>query len=131
MNETDSYPSPPPERTEVWHGKEEIVRRGLEELSKTKTRYDSIVDHKGPSIIINNEFVTKTYADIRARGCSLRLITEISKANILYCKDLAQYVELRHLDGIKGNFGIVDGISYGATARSEEGHFLQNIFIVQ
>lgn len=111
------------QRTEVWHGKEEIIRRGQEELSKVRIRYDSILDKKGPSIIINNEFVTKTYADIKARGCGLRLITEISKDNVLYCKELAKYVELRHFDGIKGNLGIVDGISYGATARSEERQF--------
>ncbi|MGB6594904.1 MAG: hypothetical protein WBE68_25670 [Candidatus Nitrosopolaris sp.] len=111
------------QRTEVWHGKEEIIRRGQEELSKVKIRYDSILDNKGPSIIINNQFVIKTYADIRNRGCSLRLITDISKANLLSSKELAKYVQLRHLDGIKGNLGIVDGVAYGATARSEEGQF--------
>jgi hypothetical protein len=111
------------QRTEVWHGKQEITRRGLDELSKVKTRYDSIVDHNGPSIMINNEFVMKAYADVRNRGCSIRLITEISKANVLYCKELAKVLELRHFDGIKGNLGIVDGISYGASARSEERQF--------
>ena len=111
------------QRTEVWHGREKIISRGLEELSKVRLRYDSILDANGPSIIINNEFVTKSYAAIKARGCRLRLITEISEANLLYSKELAKYVELRHLDGIKGNFGIVDGISYGAVASSEERQF--------
>lgn len=111
------------QRTEVWHGRQEIISRGLEELSKVRVRYDSILDANGPSIIINNEFVTKSYAAIKARGCRLRLITEISEANLLYSKELAKYVELRHLDGIKGNFGIVDGTSYGAVASSEERQF--------
>ena len=65
----------------------------------------------------------KTYDDIRRRGCGIRLITDISKANVSYCKELANYVDLRHFDGIKGNFGIVDGISYGASARSQQGKF--------
>ncbi|MFL6343512.1 MAG: hypothetical protein ACJ72U_18460 [Nitrososphaeraceae archaeon] len=65
----------------------------------------------------------ETYTDIRRRGCRIRLITDISEANVSYCKELAKYVELRHFDGIKGNFGIVDGISYGASARSQEGKF--------
>jgi sugar-specific transcriptional regulator TrmB len=65
----------------------------------------------------------ETYTDIRRRGCRIRLITDISKANVSYCKELAKYVELRHFDGIKGNLGIVDGISYGASARSQEGKF--------
>jgi len=110
-------------RTEVWHGKEEIIKRGQEELSNVKIRYDSILDHKGPSIITSNRFVLGTYDDIRRRGCRIRLITDISKANVSYCKELAKYVELRHFDEIKGNFGIVDGISYGASARSQEGKF--------
>src|SRR5215831_1865355 len=32
-------------------------------------------------------------------------------------------MELRHLDGVKGDLGIVDGISYGAAAKSEEKKF--------
>jgi two-component system, OmpR family, sensor histidine kinase VicK len=65
----------------------------------------------------------ETYTDIRRRGCRIRLITDISEANVSYCKELAKHVELRHFDGIKGNFGIVDGIIYGASARSQEGKF--------
>lgn len=108
------------ERTEVWHGKQKIMSRGLAELSKVKVRYDSILDGSGPSIIINNEFVTKAYTEIKARGGRLRLITEITKANLSSSKKLSEFVELRHLDGVKGNLGIVDGISYGAAAKSEE-----------
>src|SRR5215813_4107016 len=108
------------ERTEVWHGKKKIMARGLIELSKVKERYDSILDANGPSIIINNDFVINAYVDIRKRGCGLRIITEITKSNILSCKELARYSELRHLDGVKGNLGIVDGLSYGAAATSEE-----------
>jgi hypothetical protein len=40
-----------------------------------------------------------------------------------YCKKLAKVLELRHLDGVRGNLGIVDGARYGATARSQEGQF--------
>ena len=99
------------------------MSRGLTELSKVKVRYDSILDGNGPSIIINNQFVTKAYTEIKARGGRLRLITEITKANLSYSKELAKFVELRHLDGVKGNLGIVDGISYGAAAQSGEKHF--------
>ena len=90
---------------------------------KNKKRYDSILDHDGPSIIVNNQFVIATYALIRARGCSLRVVTDISKSNISYCKELAKYVELRHFEGIKGNFGIIDGIIYGGTAKNYEKQF--------
>jgi hypothetical protein len=68
---------------------------------------------------------------MRARGCSLRLITDISRNNISYCKELAKYVELRHFDGIKGNFGIVDGKATAALLGVTKNSFLQNISIVQ
>ena len=67
------------------------------------------------STTINNEFVVKVYTDLRNRGCRLRLITEISKANMSYCKKLGKVLELRHLEGVRGNLGIVDGARYGAT----------------
>ncbi len=110
-------------RSEIWQGDREIFKRGLEELASVKICYDSIVDQNGPSIIANNEVVIQTYADIINRGCKIRLITEISDNNILYCKKLSKLLDLRHFDGIKGNLGIVDGIRYGATARSEEKKF--------
>jgi two-component system sensor histidine kinase VicK len=111
------------EGTEVWHGEQEINDRGLKELASVKIRYDSIVDHNGPSIMVTNEEVIKAYANISNRGCRIRLITEISANNILYCKKLDKLLDLRHFDGIKGNLGIVDGKRYGASARSEEKKF--------
>jgi two-component system, OmpR family, sensor histidine kinase VicK len=45
----------------------------------------------------------------RARGVKLRYITEITKENLHYCKkQLGMVDELRHLEGIKGNFAISD-----------------------
>jgi signal transduction histidine kinase len=96
------------------------MARGLVELTKVKERYDSILDANGPIIIMNNDFVVNAYVDIRKRGCKLRIITEITMDNLSYSKELAKYAELRHLDGVKGNLGIVDGMSYGAAATSEE-----------
>lgn len=118
-NSSDDTFSP---KTEVWHGDKEIFKKLLEELAGVKIRYDSIVDQNGPSIIFNNEFVIQAYIDIN-RGCKIRLITEISANNISYCKILSKLLELRHFDEIKGNLGIVDGLRYGASARSEEKKF--------
>ena len=110
-------------RTEVWQGDQAILKKGLEELASVKIRYDSIVDQNGPSIIMNNEVVIQAYTTIINRGCKIRLITEISVNNILYCKKLSKLLDLRHFDEIKGNLGIVDGLRYGASARSEEKKF--------
>ena len=115
---SSSYP-----RTEVWQGEDEIFKKGLEELFSVKTRYDSIVDDNGPSIILNNDIVIQAYSDIINRGCRIRIITEISAKNISYCKRLSKLLDLRHFGGVRGNLGIVDGLRYGASARSEEKKF--------
>ncbi|HET9357616.1 MAG TPA: HAMP domain-containing sensor histidine kinase [Nitrososphaeraceae archaeon] len=49
----------------------------------------------------------RAFEDAKRRGVRLLYITEITKENLAYCKQLMPMVdELRHLDGIKGNFYI-------------------------
>ena len=35
-------------------------------------------------------------------------ITEITRENLEHCKEIMDYAELRHLDGVMGNFAISD-----------------------
>ena len=45
--------------------------------------------------------------DAKTRGLRIRYLTEITPENVSFCKELVSIVdELRHLDGIKGNFMI-------------------------
>ena len=47
----------------------------------------------------------KAFEDAKSRGVKLMYVTEITKDNVYYCKQLMEIAsELRHLDGIKGNF---------------------------
>jgi hypothetical protein len=58
-----------------------------------------------PQLAIEFEPIRKAFIDAKSRGVRLRYLTEISKDNISYCKELIPLVdEVRHLDGIKGNF---------------------------
>ncbi|MGZ5491446.1 MAG: sensor histidine kinase, partial [Nitrososphaeraceae archaeon] len=51
------------------------------------------------------ESIKQSIIEAKSRGVVLRYITEITKDNIKYCKELAKIVdELRHLDGLKSNF---------------------------
>ena len=109
-----------PERTEVWRDQSVIVSRSLEILNKLEKKYDFCIDSKGPSIIVTLDYIKKAYLDIVARGDKLRLITEIIPENIAYSKEIAGFAEVRHLDKIKGNFGIVDEKIYGGTASTNE-----------
>jgi two-component system, OmpR family, sensor histidine kinase VicK len=48
----------------------------------------------------------KGYLDAKKRGVKIRYITEFTKDNIQVCKEIAKVAELRHLEGIKANFGV-------------------------
>jgi signal transduction histidine kinase len=60
------------------------------------------------------------------RGVNFRYVTEITKDNIAYCKELSKFAEVRHLNGVKGNFEVSkNGIKGGkgeyiATATLQE-----------
>jgi signal transduction histidine kinase len=40
------------------------------------------------------------------RGVNFRYVTEITKDNIAYCEELSEFAEVRHLNGVKGNFEV-------------------------
>jgi two-component system, OmpR family, sensor histidine kinase VicK len=43
---------------------------------------------------------------VKKRGVNFRYVTEITKDNISYCKELSEFAEVRHLNGVKGNFEV-------------------------
>ena len=57
---------------------------------------------------------------MKNRGVKLRFISEITKDNLSYCKELMKIGEVRHLDEVKGNFGIADERLYHAGATADE-----------
>ena len=91
------------------YGAENIVRRILSDLPKIKERFDNCTDFKGPSVFLETP-IWKEYVKLKDRGVKLRFITEITKGNIHYCKELMNIAELWHLDRVKGNFAIASGV---------------------
>ena len=93
------------EKTEIFHGSESVINTVLQFASKTKNRIDACVDNTRPALVIENEQLRKSFMDAKNAGIRSRCITEVTAENIPYCKELLQIVnELRHLNGIKGNF---------------------------
>src|SRR6185503_2087900 len=77
-------------------------------------------DHTGPELIMTNKLMKESYSNLKKRGIKLRFITEITKDNIHYAKDLQKVVELKHLDDVKGNFAVTESY-YGGSANTNEG----------
>ncbi len=115
------------ERTEIWYGVENIISRSLEVLSKIRATYDLCLDSYGVSPILETEPIKKAYFELRNRGVKIRIITEITTHNISYCKEMMKIGDVRHLEGIKGNFVIADGAKYAGIANTDDGKLPQLI----
>ena len=81
-------------------------------LSKSIEKLDCFYDKNGSAAQMDNELLWNTIAQLKYKGTKLRLITEITKENIAYCKTMMRYFDVRHVDGAKGNFGISDQQNY-------------------
>ena len=67
------------------------------------------MNYTRPPLAITIEPIRSAFIDAKKRGIKIRYLTEITNDNIPYCKKLIELVdELRHLDGIKGNFMVSD-----------------------
>jgi two-component system, OmpR family, sensor histidine kinase VicK len=107
--------------TKVLQGPEKVIDIALQFTSNAENKIDACVDHTRPSLIVGIRELKKAFRDVKKRGVKLRYITEITAENISFCKELLATMvdELRHLDGIKGNFYVSER-EYIAPAASHE-----------
>jgi two-component system sensor histidine kinase VicK len=108
------------EKIEVIYGAENVLNRAIQGIPLAKETIDLCGEEDGPSAIIANEPVLQRYIDAGNRGVRIRQITEISKNNILQCKKLMEFMEIRHLDRLYGYFVIVDGKQFISHAYGQE-----------
>jgi hypothetical protein len=115
------------EKTEVIYGEENTAKWAVGILSTVTKSIDLCGDRYGPSIILATEQVLQKYIELHTRGVKQRVITEITKENIMHCKKLMKFQELRHLDGLKGYFSIADGRLIAHSAFGQESKILPHI----
>ena len=106
----------PTERTKVVQGIENTVRTIGNALNRTRNIWDACVDPFTPSLSARE--LMKMYLEAKERGVTVRYITEITKDNLVYCKEIMKVAEVRHLTGIKGSFAVGDE-EYVAGIREE------------
>jgi len=95
------------ERTEVLYGTDNVINNELRFFSETKIRIDTCMDYTRPALAIGTKAIRKSFVEAKRKGVQLRYLTEITNDNLSYCKEIMSMVdEVRHLDGIKGNFMI-------------------------
>ncbi|MDQ6724470.1 MAG: hypothetical protein M3Z01_09460 [Thermoproteota archaeon] len=108
-------------KTEILYGVENSLSYGVKFMKNVTRKMDITFDHQAPSIVIKIPQYYDGYKDILERGGKIRCITEITKNNIQYCKELLNIVtDLRHLDGLKGGIAINESEYMATTVLHEE-----------
>ena len=125
MRATDT-PTFKSERTEVLYGFEKTTEAIMSFLDSAEVSMNICADYAWPSVAMGVEAFKKGLYDLNARSVQSRFLTDITKDNIEYCKELMQISELRHLDGVKGNFAVSEK-GYIASATLQEASLLQQV----
>jgi two-component system, OmpR family, sensor histidine kinase VicK len=107
--------SPNIEKTEVFYGSEDAMKILLQSMRNVKKEAVTCSDARSAGFSMTVEPVRQGFIDFKKRGVKIRSITQITKENLEYCKELENYVQLRHLDGLRGNFAVSE-TEYVATA---------------
>jgi K+-sensing histidine kinase KdpD len=118
----------PAAKTEILYGAENAVFRGAQFMANARERMDFCYGKEAPSIVIEVDAYRNGYRDVRARGGKIRVITEITKDNIGYCKKLGGIAdELRHRDGVKGGLVVSESEYMATTAELHKGEPLTQV----
>lgn len=87
-------------------------------FDNAKNIWNFYADTKSLTVPFAIEEVNKALSDAKDRGVKFRFVTEITKGNLTFCKNSVMKVaEIRHLGGIKGNFGVSDTEYISTSAR--------------
>src|SRR5919112_2042903 len=122
-NEPDGYPHPPGRNTEnkiftkVYQGSDNANNAIIEFVFRAQRKIDSCISAEAPSVIIEVDSIKEKRIDaVKSKGLEYRFVTEITKDNINYIKEMLTFSKVRHLNGLKGNFEIADEKEYVAVA---------------
>ena len=94
------------ETTEVLTNPESIDRVIHQTFSNISHNYGTCIDASGPAVVMSIESMKKRLIVAHARGVKIRFVTEITTDNLPFCKQMMELGEMRHLDGVQGNFGV-------------------------
>jgi signal transduction histidine kinase len=97
-------------------------------MKNVKVGMDLFGEKNGPSIIMEYDVYRNNYIEVIKRGGKIRLITEITKENLHYCKELRKIVtEMRHLEGLVGGIAVSES-EYMSTTTLREKQLLTQVF---
>ncbi len=110
LKETNYYH---PELTDVIFDSNMMLEMALDSMNIANKGFDSVWDAKMFSFIWKyvQDAISLVEYKTQEKGIKLRVIIEVTKENIDLIKSLKNH-EIRHLNGLRGNFGIFDNRAY-------------------
>ena len=117
------------ERTEILFGEQNALNVSQMLCANAKSKINFIADAKGSTIYVSVNEYRNAIAQAKDRGVKIRFLTEITKDNIFYCKQIMQYVnELRHLEDVQSNLAISESEYNASVSLREERPLVQTIY---
>lgn len=87
-------------------GIEKSTKAILSVLDNSKDSLLICADQYWPSVAIGIEIFNVGMYNLKKRKVKCRFITEVTKENIGFCRELIKIAKVRHLPGLKGNFAV-------------------------
>ncbi len=115
--------------TTVYEGADAITAIRVQTLSNALKRLDVCDDSVGTVALV--QFQPVLNALIKAaknRKVHIRFISDIRQENLASCKELLEFVELRHLGNVRGNFVVTENEYYAFAEIKESKIPLQAIY---
>ena len=108
------------EKTEILFGPHDVLEKWKQCAFHTKEEINIYADSGSSLETLGFKNYIEILRYLKEKNIRIRYITEISKQNLQFCKLLINIIsEFRHLDGIKGAFGVTDE-EFLATATLQE-----------
>jgi signal transduction histidine kinase len=115
--------------TIVYEGADATTAISVQTLSNASTRLDVCDDSVGTVALVRLQPVRNALVQAaKNKNIHIRFITDIRQENLASCKELLDYVELRHLQNVKGNFVVTDREYYAFAGIKEAKVPLQAVY---
>ena len=105
------------ERTEMLIGAEVTTKQAWEFFSNVSGKVDGCASSAATPIVMT--VFSDAYKNMKRRGIKIRSVTDITKDNLMHCKELMQYAEVRHINHLIANFGVSETEYIGAPTMKE------------
>lgn len=108
------------EKTEILFGQHDVLEKWKQCAYSTRSEINIYADSASSLETLGFKNYLEILNYLKEKGVRIRYITEITEENMQFCKTLMGVIqEFRHLDGIRGAFGVTDD-EFLATATLQE-----------